>query len=211
MQTVPTLRSHPAVPTALVEDRFARIARRSAAAGVDTRVLGIAPFTRRPMVFADGGADWMVMPIQADPVVASGRMAIPAVHHRRLRRLARHGVEIDELLIAHETPPGWTDGVTATPRPLTDFELERFAREAAVPVPMETDRLSRQMGAVAATAGMVAARVVTAGVAAAVAGAAAVGGMAVMLDPILIGAVGASERLREGDLAGFIVLAQWAW
>jgi hypothetical protein len=133
-------------------------------------------------------------------------MAIPARHRRHLQRITH--VDFGELLIAHETPAGWVDGVSASPRSLTADELERFGHEATVPAPIGTADLSALMGRLSARMG----RALGVAAAGAVAmGATSVGVATALLDPVLIGVVGSGTSVTEGELVGFVAIAQWDW
>jgi hypothetical protein len=210
MQTLPTptrrLPEHPEQ----VQRRLARTVRRCHAAGVAVQPLGVGTFTRQPFVFADSGSDWIVLPTNADPTLRNGQVVIPAVHRRRLLRIAH--VELSELLIAHETPTGWADHPVTTPRALTERELDRFGVEASVPAPLGTVALGARLGTGAATIGR-AIGVTVAGVAGGGAAVAAMAGMAAtaLLDPVLIGVIGERSEIVEGEPAGFVVLARWEW
>ncbi|MGF1668262.1 MAG: hypothetical protein ACFCVC_18535 [Acidimicrobiia bacterium] len=205
MNTLPatTGRRDPATMEHL-ERRLARVTDSCAAVGAPVRTIGVGSFTRHPFVFDQGGSNWVVLPVSADPVVRSGRMAIPARHRRHLQRI-RH-IGFAELLIAHETPAGWAAEVTETPRTLTAAELERFG-QATVPTPLGTSVLSETMGRVSAQLGR-ALGVAAAGAAAVVA---SFGAAAALLDPVLIGVVASDGTIAEGEPAGFVVIAQWDW
>lgn len=214
MQTLPTPTTHHLPQHAeQVQRRLSRTVRRCHAAGVAVQPLGVGTFTRIPFVFAESGSDWIALPVDADPTLQSGQLAIPTEHRRRLRRIAH--IELSDLLIAHETPAGWIGGPVTTPRPLTGIEVDRFRAEASVPVPLGTVALGARLGAGAAAVGRVIG-VTVAGVAAAgaaLATAAGAAGMAAvaLLDPVLIGVVGQRDDISEGEPAGFVVLTRWEW
>ncbi len=207
MHTLPstTIGPDPAIADH-IELRLARVSRRCAAVGAPVRTIGVGPFTRRPFVFDQRGSNWVVLPLTADPVVRSGRMAIPTRQRRHLKRITH--VDFADLLIAHETPVGWTDDVSALPRALTAHELERFGQEATVPAPVGTSVLSETMGRASARLGR-ALGVAAAGAAAVAVG--SVGAATALLDPVLIGVVASGDTIGEGELAGFVAIAQWDW
>ncbi len=189
--------------------RLGDVQRRCETRGVDILVLGVGPFTRRPTLVAAHETNWLVMPWSADPLVISGRMAIPRAQRRRLATLAGVPMDLAEVLIAHEVPPEWAGiGGPARSRPLHPAEWERLRNGARVPAPATTIELGQAMAGVIER--------VAAGVTGAVRGFAAsarvaAAAVAATLDPALIGVVGSGKHICEGDPAGFFVLASWVW
>jgi hypothetical protein len=94
---------------------------------------------------------------------------------------------------------------------MTTLELQRFDREADVPPPVTTSRLSSELGSLsqrlAKAAGVAVGGIVAAGMTVAAAAVAAVP----LLDPVLVGVVGPGGQLQEGTMVGFVEVARWDW
>lgn len=66
--------------------------------------LGIGAVPARPRIHFAPTSDWILTPLEDDPLYRTGRFPIPSKERRHLTRLNRRGVHMDALLVAHEIP-----------------------------------------------------------------------------------------------------------
>ncbi len=174
-------------------------------AGVPIESVGIATAFDDLRLYRRPGRDWLLSPVHADPHAAEG-LILPRAEMRKLASLDAAGVDLPEIYIAHELPPGTVDTVMpglpaavpatkAQARPGADVAalvatpvfhpvaIEQAAKMVpAPPVPSATARTADRLGGVAGGAVDALARALPwlfAGVAAAPA-AVALGGLAAL-------------------------------
>lgn len=154
---------------------------------------GAAPVPAKPVVLSwPDESGWLVLDARLDPQVAKGTFAIPAGPRRRLRRIARTGVQFDSLFIAHELAPGTTAGL----RP-DDLSKPDVLKRLAGP-PSREKTAEKVVGITTLALGAMA----SAGMAA----------LSVLddLDPAIFGIVTASGIPEPGNLAAWFLLAYWS-
>jgi hypothetical protein len=168
------------------------------------RYLGTMPLFPNHRVYPGRERDWVLLPLAADPLIQHpDGYPIPTRVLRDLRRIVRGGVDFDALYVAHETLPG----AVREGRPIPHAAW-------LPPPPAAMQRLSRRLGAVSGALWTLAALPVAAS--AAVGGllnrGAADLGVAVGLDPVLLGVVvGRGRRVRSGEPAAWFYLAHWVY
>lgn len=199
-------------------------------ARVPVQYLGVAPLFDETRVYPGDGADWVISPGEDDAMVdGPGRFPIPARERRRLQRLVHAGARFPDIYIAHEIEPVLSNPVlplAGSPGATASSALVPSGRGYAVAPPVlarqlvgtpppavRTRWLSQRLGTASATvgraslaAGRAALRMEAVGVTA-LASVAAV----VLADPMVIGAVPASDEAGPGAPAAFYLLAQWHW
>lgn len=154
--------------------------------GLDTLVI---PWSEHLRVVSEGDVSWVFGPVELDPTsTAGGQCVIPSRQRRQLRTLARRGVPVQRVAVAHE--------VATMPRRYDEAHpctLEE-ARRLVGPVPPHP-RLVRTVRALDSLTGSVSAGAVAAGR---------------VLDPIVFGVL-APTQPEEGEPAVWIALAAWRW
>lgn len=182
--------------------------------GVEIEYLGNHPLFNRPRLYTGEPNDWVL-----GPANRSDDLVVPKAEQAVLRRLEAEDIYFPLLYVAHEVPKDKTQEIIK-PAGATHAELEPAKASeliGPVPDPHSTaalgDRLNQRAGQVfrgirrtAVAGGVLAAGVVAAPVV--LTGAAFVA--LAQVDPIILGAIPAGES-REGQLAGFFVLARWDW
>jgi hypothetical protein len=70
-----------------------------------TRFLGYAPlFHGHPQIFRGQRSDWAMMNLTDDPTFRDGRMIVPRVVARDIRKTLKAGINFDAIYVAHEIP-----------------------------------------------------------------------------------------------------------
>lgn len=73
--------------------------------GLATRFLGYAPMFRgHPKIFRGQRSDWAMMNLTDDPTFVDGRMIVPRVVARDIRKTLKAGIDFDAIYVAHEIP-----------------------------------------------------------------------------------------------------------
>lgn len=185
-------------------------------AGVNITYLGIAPLFDEPRAYAGSQTDWIFRPAEPSDGI------IPAAQLDRLQRLVHAGLEFPRIYVAHEIPKDrivLSTGATSSP-----VSLDQAAAAEAigpVPPPAETSALASRLGhssqqlltvlrTALPIAGAIAAAPFVIAAAPSVAAGAVVAGLAVGLDPIVVGVIPAGDPIPE-EPAAWYILAQWTW
>jgi hypothetical protein len=92
--------------------------------GLDTMIITWSESTR---VVTDGHVHWIFGPWEGDPArTADGRCAVPARQRRQLRDIARTGLPVQRIAVAHEVPVGSASFRYDEPRHCTPEEARRL-------------------------------------------------------------------------------------
>ena len=171
---------------------------------LDNHVQFVCPYLRHPRVIVwcesprvirEHPSDWIVSPIERDPLRGrTGRTVLPHHARVRLRRIAAYGIPFQRIAIAHELDPegpvaeltGRDDG----PQICDDDTARRLV--GAVPPPPALMRAVHLLD-----------RAVLSGVATADA-------TRRTLDPIVLGVL-APQAPRPGELSLWYPLTAWRW
>lgn len=204
----------------LERDSF-QMVKRAGDAGIDITFLGIMPLFRDIRAYAGPHTDWIIRPAddQTDAIV-------PKAQRETLRRLVRAGINFPLVYIAHEIPKGrlaLPSHAVDMPEPQPATVEQAVAADAIGPVPpsADTTALAQRLGrssqhlltalrtALPIAGAIVATPILIASAPFLLAGA-AVGALAVGLDPIIFGVIPA-DLARPGQPAAWYVLARWEW
>lgn len=161
----------------------------------------------RPRLYPAAASDWVLTPLEDDPLHRNGRFPIPAKARRHLGRLHRARISFDDVLVAHEIPKDLAPSVLPVPAVGGAIELDPadLADLIVHPGPAPSTRrfaatagnIAGAIGRLAGTAGKVVAT-------AAVAPILTVG----CLDPVIFGI----QRIPGEPHAGVIYeLVRWEW
>jgi len=175
------------------------VARLRALAGDRVAPLGVAALPTGPVLLRQPPAaafDWVVLPLEDDPLYRAGQLAIPRAQRRHLARLDRDGVTFDELLIGHEVPKALTAKLAAG-GPVKPEEV-------IVPTPSR----SAEAALAALDTGVRAGGLALAAVALAPLALLALPA-ALVADPVLLGAITADGTRKAGTPAALFLLARW--
>ena len=173
--------------------RLARINR------LDLPLLGRAPLFDGVKLIANTRPAWALYNLSQDPVYKQGRFPLPARDLRRLQRINKAGIHFEALAVAHELP--------ATFRPGYD-KLDPCLFIPAPPA--NATRLAAGLGTLAD--GMLSTCLAVMGKPLTFMAPAAAAVAAVLLDPILMGAVvPLGVDPQEGVPALWYLLAAWRW
>jgi hypothetical protein len=168
------------------------------------RYLGTMPLFNGHRVYAGDRRDWVLMPIQADPLRDDrDGFPIPKRVLRDLRLIRRSEIDFDALYIAHEVPVGAVREDRAIPRGLL-----------TPPAPRAMQQVSRYLGLASNALWMLATLPIAAS--AAIGGVLNRGalnlGVTVGLDPILLGVVVGRERpVRSREPGAWFYLGHWTY
>jgi hypothetical protein len=91
-----------------LEGRASTLVLQAERAGSPITYLGFGTMPEQPRLYPGTKTDWLLMRMDDDPLVQAGRFPIPREQRRHLERLTRSGIEMDELLVAHEVPESVT-------------------------------------------------------------------------------------------------------
>lgn len=166
---------------------------------------GVVP-TRPRLYRGTGMTDWVLLRMEDDPLYRAGDFPIPRAVHRNLRRLRSGGVEMDDVLVAHEVPRSTVAGLlpAAGERALV---LDHRELHALIDHPGPAGSTRRTTERAGRIAGAVGRAVRVAGAGAAVVAAAPLALLA-GLDPILFGTLRSSA---DPELTHVFELARWDW
>lgn len=175
-------------------------------AGNDLTPLGVAEPLTAPRVFRGGPDatwDWVILPIDDDPLFKHATLGVPEPVRDKLLRLHKLGVDFDSYIIGHEVPKG---SLPDKPSP-TDVHtvLVTLAKKAAGAHVAPVDATIGVLSAVLKAA-------VVGTVAAIGAGAALIaeGALAGLADPVLIGALHLNPTdADKGRLCAYFEIARW--
>ena len=196
--------SRPDLSAELYRRGFKQVVLPATVLGYPLEPLGIAPIFDRPRLIKGDDCLWYLTPIETDPLLAAGEMLrIPRRQLRRLKALRDGGIRASRYFLAHELPLGSVDRV------------EEVSAELLRPkLPAGAIKLSQRLG----LAGTITMRMTTApvGLAGRVVGKSLPLGVKIarelptLLDPVLLGAVVAPDRLPvAGEPALWFELARW--
>lgn len=198
---LPALRE--AVATSLAERACRQVlapCRRRGLAGVEP--LGFLPLFEEIRLVEGRNCDWLVFPMEADPLYKSGRFPVPRRTLRHLRAVDAAEASFDALYIAHELPKGL----------IRQGDEVAVWRALAPPPPKALVELSARLGRASLGALLAAfGAPFVAGGGLALGAAVAAAPALTVLDPIILGAVGARRPAQAGDPAYFFLLAAWRW
>ncbi|HEU5101919.1 MAG TPA: hypothetical protein VFU22_23015 [Roseiflexaceae bacterium] len=172
--------------------------------GLPIRYLGTMPLFDGHRVYSGDRRDWVLMPIQADPLHDDrDGFPIPKRVLKDLRMIRRSEIDFDALYIAHEVPMGTVREDRAIPRGLL-----------TPPAPRAMQRLSGYLGLTSSALWMLATLPIAAS--AAIGGVLNRGalnlGVTVGLDPILLGVlVGHNRPVRSQEPAAWFYLGHWTY
>lgn len=194
-----------AAPPALLarEDALLTQAER---AGCTLTFVGTMPLFDGYRLYSGASSDWCLLNLADDPLMrATDGYPMAQATLQRLRRLRQIGVAVDTLVVAHELPKGRIEpGEHLRAEHLVPAPARGARRRAAV-LGVAASLLARSALAPALGLGLLGAGALTA---AAQFGVAA--GTAVVLDPVLFGAIVAPGRpVRAGELARWLYLDHW--
>jgi hypothetical protein len=192
--------------------------RRSAQAGIDVRYVGTTPLFTETRLLVGTDKNWVVMPVENDPTLHRGRLPIPADQRHRLETLVAAGCHFPAVFSAHEVDPAKLSGkMVARGDHSLDTASTAILVGSAPPTPGAlarseklgdwTETVGRSVRLALAITGAVAAVPILVAAAASAGAAGALGG----LDPVLFGVIPSSGRLAPGELAAWVLLAQWTW
>lgn len=128
-------------------------------AGSPITYLGFGTMPEQPRLYPGTKTDWLLMQIDDDPLVQAGRFPIPREQRRHLVRLTRSGIEMDELLVAHEVPEAVTRKAAPTLARIGPSDVPVELLPALVEHPGATEstkRFTARAGKLAEGAGKVA-------------------------------------------------------
>ena len=203
-QFVDSYYSQPYLSAELYRPGVKHVISPATALGYPLEPLGIAPIFDRPRLIKGDDWLWYLTPVETDPLLAAGEMLrIPRRQLRRLKALRDGGVRASRYFLAHELPLGSVDRV------------EEVSAELLRPkLPPGAIKLSQRLG----LAGTITVRITTApvGIAGRMArkslplGVKIARELPTLLDPVLLGAVAAPDRLPvAGEPALWFELARW--
>jgi len=225
-------RSPAPIPMTALEQYPALHARTTAAlvlaevARAPIECIGVRSVITNPIVLPGVGSDWVVLRAD-DELRFRGSMPVPKEARKKMQILDRAGLEVQDIVIAHELPTGRVEAVLGQPAAKL-AGLNGFAAIhpsalppllGPIPVPKRTLRYSRGLGsavqgvakgaAVAtAVAGVVVGGAVLATAAVGAASGAALASSAAALDPIVFGAI--TDPGSPG-VAAFCLITKWDW
>lgn len=171
--------------------------------------LGPTIVSPRPRLYAGPRTDWVLTPLEHDPLHRNGRFPIPREARRHLTRLNRAPIHFDDVLVAHEIPKDLAPShlpvpVAEAPVDLAPTDLEDLILHpgAAHTTRAASERAGALAGSLAGSLGRFAAGTARAAVMSA-------GGVAaVLLDPVIFGI----QRLPDQADAGIVYeLVRWDW
>lgn len=171
-------------------------------AGVQS--LGFHPLFDHIRLVEARGSDWLIFPMDQDPIYRSGQFPTPRRVLQHLKSVDRAGAHFDSLYVAHEIPKG-------VAKRGKEAEVLRII---APPPPSDIVQLSATLGRVsmgsllAAFPASALANAVKTGLAL---GAVVAAAPLFLLDPIIFGAVTEKGSTEAGEPAFFFVLASWKW
>lgn len=178
-------------------------------AGVDITYLGIAPLFDEPRAYGGQQTDWIIRLAEPSDGI------IPATQLDRLQRLLQAGIDFPRVYVAHEiTKDRLALQAGASHLPVTLDQAAAAEAVGPVPPPAEASVLAARLGRSSQQVLNVlrAALPIAGAIAAApfVAAGTLMAGFAAGLDPIVFGAIPASDP-APGQPAAWYILAQWTW
>jgi len=202
-----------------LDRRAVRLVEKAEGVGAPITYVGVGKVLERPRLYPGTPTDWVLMRLEDDPLYQQGRFPIPREQRQHLSRLATGGVEMDELLVAHEVPEAAVcraaPGLARTgPQ---EISTELLATLVEHPGPADsTRRFTARAGKVAEGTGKIA-KGAARGAGQVLKGAAIAGGVvaasplllaAALLDPVVFGVRRVPGRR---DLAQIFELVRWDW
>jgi hypothetical protein len=188
--------------------RTAALVEQARAARVPVTVLGLAALPHRPRYYPTRRGDWVLLRAEDDPLVQARALPIPRRPRRQLARLHRAGIQVDDLLVAHELPAGLASEVLpGSGRAAMDLRPRDLRALIEHPGP------SRATVALAETGGWIAGvtgRAVRGGAVAAGGALAGAASLAAMVDPIVFAAL-VGGVVRGRPVGSVIELVRWEW
>lgn len=171
----------------------------SAQMGIPVPVLGTAPLFEDVKLVTQTRPNWAFYNVCHDPLWQTGRFPIPRRHLHHLKGLYNSGIEFDALYVAHELPP--------------DFDPEADHLDLSLIEPAPSNRsvkLAHTVGVVSDAVVKTYATVVRKPIQ--MLAAARENGVALLTDPILMGAlVSPGVNPEPGVQAMWFLLAAWRW
>lgn len=189
----------PPVVVKALDDRAEIVRSISAKTGISIPILGQAPLFDDYKLVTHTAPNWVIYNLSHDPLWKNGKFPIPLIHLERLKHLYRRGIEFDALYVAHELPLDFC----------SDSDPLELSLVKPAP-PIIATRLSEGLGLAADSILATYARAIKVPVKGlAIAGAT---GLAILRDPVLIGAIiPPATNPQVGVPAIWFLLAAWRW
>lgn len=193
--------------------------RRAHRCDVDICYVGMAPLFAETRLLVGSKRNWVVMPVNIDPTLYRGRLPVPTIERERLVSLADAGCHFPAIYSAHEVRPDADPaGGAGTSRSIS----RHTAADLVGPLPPSAHAVDRgqRLGALTARIGRCTARTLPyLGALAALPLLAALAPLSLLaaagpgagLDPVIFGVVSESGRIQPGEMAAWVLLAQWTW
>jgi hypothetical protein len=180
--------------------------------------LGLTLALTEPRGFEGSNGDWIAYPAAQEPWVQTSQFFLPIEEQSRLQRFVDLGLDMDDVIVVHQTPTGTirhfgVDGVPPAvlgPPPsqrtvLAAQRLTEQARRWSQPRDFSGPAFAGGVALAAASLGL-------AGVVGMVGlTLAAMGSVAVGMDPILLGVVSTSRQPQPGDPVFLYLLSMYVW
>jgi hypothetical protein len=180
-------------------DRAKLVRAIASAKRVSVPVLGNAPLFNGVKLVTRTTPNWALYNLSHDPVWQSGKFPIPMKHLWRLNRLYRGGIEFDALYVAHELPLDFRPdhdrlelGLVEPPPPTTALRVaEVLGRTTDGILTLYAATIRKPIKALAIASAT---------------------GLAILRDPVLMGAViPPGTNPESGVPAVWFLLAAWKW
>jgi hypothetical protein len=180
--------------------------------------LGVGLALKEPRGYERPDGDYIAYPAAQEPWVQAGQFFLPFEEEERLQGIADLGIDPDDMYVIHQTPPGTLRqyGLHDIPPAVLGPPPSRRTVAAAQDL-VERARRANGPGNLTgpAVAGGIAVGAAALGLAATVGVVgltlAALGSVAVGLDPIILGAVSTRPQPRPGDPVFLYLLSVYVW
>lgn len=173
-----------------LDGRSEALVRRAQDVGAPITYLGIGHMPERPRLYPGADTDWALVRLEDDPLFRRGDFPIPRTQRRHLERLVANGIEMDDLLVAHEVPASDVRSkLPALDRTgPQEIPVERLSSLIEHPGPAaSTQEFTHRAGRIAEGTSKLAVGAFGAAAAAAIAPVALVAAVGAGLDPVVFG------------------------